>query len=72
MFHCLPESAWADGSLAEAAVQLGKMVGHRNQSQPNPGLNSLGAPCSSAPHSSSAGATAFYYRSHLAHEPRTN
>ena len=44
MFHCLPESAWADGSLAEAAVQLGKMVGHRNQSQPNAGLNSLGHP----------------------------
>ena len=25
--------------------QLGKMVKHRNQSQPNPGLSSLGTPC---------------------------
>ena len=45
MFHCLPDSAWADGNLAEAAGQLGKMVVHRNQSQPNPGLSSLGTPC---------------------------
>ena len=40
MFHCLP-----DGNLAEAAGQLGKRVEHRNQSQPNPGLSSLGTPC---------------------------
>ena len=26
MLHCLPNSAWADGNLTEAAVQLGKMV----------------------------------------------
>ena len=45
MFHCLPDSAWADGNLAEAAGQLGKLVEHRNQSQPNPGLRSLGTPC---------------------------
>ena len=45
VFHCLPNSAWADGNLAEAAGQLGKMVEHRNQSQPNPGLSSLGTPC---------------------------
>ena len=34
MFHCLPNSAWADGNLAERAGQVGKMVEHRN---PNPG-----------------------------------
>ena len=28
MFHCLSNSAWADGNLAEAAGQLGKMVEH--------------------------------------------
>ena len=42
----MPNSARADGNLAEAAGQLGKMVEHRNQSQPNPGLRSLGTPCS--------------------------
>ena len=46
VFHYLPDSAWADGNLAEAAGQLGKMVEHRNLSQPNPGLRSLGTPCS--------------------------
>ena len=35
---CLP---WADGNLAEAARQLGKMVDQPNQSQPNPGLDTL-------------------------------
>ena len=45
MHHCLPDSAWADGNLAEVAGQLGKMVEHRNLSQPNPGLTSLGTPC---------------------------
>ena len=40
----LPDSAWADGNLAEGAGQLCKMVEHRNQSQPNPGLSSLGTP----------------------------
>ena len=44
-FEC-SDSAWADGNLAEAAGQLGKMVEHRNQSQPNPGLSSLGTPFS--------------------------
>ena len=45
MFHFLPDSALADVNLAEAAGQLGKMVDHRNHSQPNPGLSSLGTPC---------------------------
>ena len=44
MFHCLPDSTWADGNLSEAAGQLGKMVEHRNQSQPIPCLSSLGTP----------------------------
>ena len=35
-FEC--STAWDDGNLAEAAGQLGKMVEHRNHSQPNPGL----------------------------------
>ena len=35
MFHYLPDSAWGDGNLAEEAGQLGMMVEHRNQSQPN-------------------------------------
>ena len=34
MFHSLLNSAWAGGNLAEE--QLGKMVKHPNQSQPNP------------------------------------
>ena len=45
MFNCLPNSALADLNLAEAAGQLGKTVEHRNQSQHNPGLSSLGTPC---------------------------
>ena len=45
MFHCLPNSAWADWNLAEVAVQLGKMVEHPNQSQPNPGLRADESPC---------------------------
>ena len=44
MFRCLPDSAWADGNLAEAAGQLGQMVEHRNQSQPNPGLREHATP----------------------------
>ena len=32
MFHCLPDSAWADGNLAEAARQLGKLVEHKSKS----------------------------------------
>ena len=34
------------GNLAEVAGQLGKMVEHRNQIQPNPGLRAHGTPCS--------------------------
>ena len=34
MFHCLPNSAWAVGNLAEAAGQDDE---HPNQSQLNPG-----------------------------------
>ena len=45
MFHCLPESAWADGNLTESAGHLGKMMEHRNRSQPNPGLGARGTPC---------------------------
>ena len=45
MFHCLPSSDWADGNWAEVAVQLGKMVEHPNQSQPNPGLRADESPC---------------------------
>ena len=45
MFHCLPDSAWADGNLAEVVRQLGKKVEHRNQIQPNPGLRAHGTPC---------------------------
>ena len=45
MFHHLPNFAWADGNLAEAAGQLGKMGEHRNPSQPNPGLRGHGTPC---------------------------
>ena len=44
MFQSLPDSAWADGNYAEAAGQLGKMVEHRKQSQPNPGLRAHGTP----------------------------
>jgi len=42
MFQCLPSSAW---NLTEAAVELGKMVEHPNQSQPNPGLLADESPC---------------------------
>ena len=45
MFHFLPSSAWADWNLAEVAVQLGKIVEHPNQSQPNPGLRADESPC---------------------------
>ena len=54
-FTLLPSSAWANENLAEAAVQLVKMVGtclidrlwveHTNQSQPNPGPRGDGSPC---------------------------
>ena len=45
MFNCLPDSAWDNGNLAEAARQLGKMVEHLIQSQLNPGLRADGTPC---------------------------
>ena len=35
----------ADGNLTEVAVQLGKMVEHPDQSQPNPGLRADESPC---------------------------
>ena len=44
---CLPSSAWADGNLAVAAAQLGKMVEQPeqpNQSKPNPGLSADESP----------------------------
>ena len=37
VFHCLPNSAWAVGNFADLAWQMGKMVEHPTQSQPNPG-----------------------------------
>ena len=40
-------TAWAEGNLAEAAGQLVKIVEHNNQSQPNPGLQGHGTPCTS-------------------------
>ena len=40
-----PNSAWANGSLAEVAGQLGKMVEHPDQDQPNPGPRANGTPC---------------------------
>ena len=40
---CLSNYAWADGNVAEAAGQLGKMLDHPKQSQPNPGPRA-GAP----------------------------
>ena len=44
-FHFLPGCSWADGSLAEFAVQLGNKVKHSNQSQPNPSPRPPGPPC---------------------------
>ena len=44
MSHCLPNPATADGSLAELAVQVGKMMEHPYQSQPNPGPGSPAQP----------------------------
>ena len=42
--HRLPDSAWAGVNLAEADEQLGKMVDHPNQIQPNPEWRFLVAP----------------------------
>ena len=41
----LRSSAWADGNMAELAVQLGKIVEHLNQSQPNPCDKPPAPPC---------------------------
>ena len=43
-FECSTVTAKADGNLAEAAGQLGKMVEHINQNQPN-SLRGHGMPC---------------------------
>ena len=40
-FHCLPDSAWADGNLEEAPGQL---VQHPDQSLPNPVSEHMGHP----------------------------
>ena len=45
MFQCLPDSAGANGDLAELAGQLGKMMEHLNQSEPNPGPRPPVSPC---------------------------
>ena len=42
---CLPNSAWADEDLAEAAEQLSNMVEHPNPSQPDPDLRAEETPC---------------------------
>ena len=47
-FECFANSAWADGNLAEAAGQMGKMVEHPNQNQPNPGPQADGTPCTNS------------------------
>ena len=44
-FTVCPTLLGADGNLAEAARQLGKLVEDRNQCQPNPGLRGHGTPC---------------------------
>ena len=36
---------WADGNSAEGSEQVGKIVEHRNPSQPNPGPRPDGPPC---------------------------
>ena len=45
VLHCLPNSARADGNLAEAAGQGGKRAEHPNQSKPNPCPRADGTPC---------------------------
>ena len=44
MFHFLPQSAWADGNLAEAAVQMGGTPKSKS-TQPNPGPRPDESPC---------------------------
>ena len=44
-FHYLLHFAWAAGRLAEWAVELGRMMELRNQSQPNPGPRPPAPPC---------------------------
>ena len=45
MFHSLPTSAWADGNLADAAVQLSNMAEHPNLSQPTQVSRADESPC---------------------------
>ena len=45
VFHCLPNSAWADADSAGLAGQLGNMVEQENPSQHNPGLRADETPC---------------------------
>ena len=45
-YHSLQNSAWADGSLAELAGQMGNMMEHLSHSQPNPGPRSPVSPYS--------------------------
>ena len=42
--HCLSDSTWADGTLAEEAGKLGTMMEHPNQSQRNPGARAHRTP----------------------------
>ena len=45
VFHCLVNSSWADGKLAEAVWQMEKKVEHPNESVPNPGPWPDESPC---------------------------
>ena len=45
VFHCLPNSACADGNLAGMAGQLGQTGEHPNQSQHKPGPRPPDSPC---------------------------
>ena len=44
-FECSTVCPTLLGPMGIWQKRLGKMVEHRNQSQPNPGLSSLGTPC---------------------------
>ena len=44
----MPSSSWADGNLAEVAVQLNKMVEFPRQSLPNPGHRADESPCTTS------------------------
>ena len=45
MFDCLPDSAQADGILAELAGLADKMMEHPDQSQPHLGRRPPESPC---------------------------